>query len=250
MGDWYGGVLIGFDLETTGTEPGESRIVTAAVVEVRGGEVRGRRGWLADPGIPIPDEAAAIHGISTERAVAEGRPVREVADEVAEALVGHWRSGAVVVAYNAAFDLTLLSAELARHGLPSLADRLGGVTVPPAQPGGETGPVVDPLTIDRAVDRYRRGKRTLEAVCGVYGVTLDDAHDAGADALAAVEVARAIAVRHPEVAALSPADLHARQGTWHARWARDFQSYLRRQGTPDAVIDTAWPLRGLVPAGA
>lgn len=77
MGDWYGGVLIGFDLETTGTEPGESRIVTAAVVEVRGGEVRGRRGWLADPGIPIPDEAAAIHGISTERAVAEGRPARE-----------------------------------------------------------------------------------------------------------------------------------------------------------------------------
>ncbi len=106
--------------------------------------------------------------------------------------------------------------------------------------------MVDPLTIDRAVDRYRRGKRTLEAVCGVYGVTLDAAHDAGADALAAVQVARAIAARHPEVAALSPAALHARQGTWHERWARDFQSYLRRQGTPDAVIDPAWPLRGLV----
>ncbi|MER7732986.1 3'-5' exonuclease [Streptomyces erythrochromogenes] len=239
IGGWHGRVLIGFDLETTGTEPGESRIVTAAVVEVRGGAVHERRGWLADPGIAIPEEAAAIHGISTERAVAEGRPVREVADEVAEALVAHWRTGAVVVAYNAAFDLTLLSAELARHGLPSLADRLGGA---------RTGPVVDPLTIDRAVDRFRRGKRTLEAVCGVYGVTLEAAHDAGADALAAVHVARAIAERHPQVAALTPADLHAQQGTWHARWARDFQSYLRRQGTPDAVIDTAWPLRDLVPA--
>ncbi|MBT2405051.1 MULTISPECIES: exonuclease domain-containing protein [unclassified Streptomyces] len=250
MAAWHGGALVGFDLETTGTEPGESRIVTAAVVEVRDGEVRERRGWLADPGIAIPEQASAIHGISTERAVAEGRPVREVADEVAAVLVEHWRRGAVVVAYNAAFDLTLLSAELARHGLPSLADRLGGVGVPPAQPGGETGPVVDPLTIDRAVDRYRRGKRTLEAVCGVYGVTLDDAHDAGADALAAVQVARAIAVRHPEVAGLTPADLHDRQGTWHARWARDFQSYLRGHGTPDAVIDTAWPLRGLIPASA
>ncbi|MFC9815614.1 3'-5' exonuclease [Streptomyces virginiae] len=238
-GGWHGRVLIGFDLETTGTEPGESRIVTAAVVEVRGGAVHARRAWLADPGIPIPEGASAIHGISTERAVAEGRPVREVADEVAEALVAHWRTGAVVVAYNAAFDLTLLSAELARHGLPSLADRLGGE---------ETGPVVDPLTIDRAVDRFRRGKRTLEAVCGVYGVTLEEAHDAGADALAAVHVARAIAERHPQVAELTPADLHARQGTWHARWARDFQSYLRRQGTPDAVIDTAWPLRTPVPA--
>lgn len=140
-----------------------------------------------------------------------------------------------------AFDLTLLAAELARYGLPSLADRLGGVA---------TGPVVDPLTIDRAVDRYRRGKRTLEAVCGVYGVRLEAAHDAGADALAAVQVARAIAARHPGVAALTPADLHAEQIRWHARWARDFQSYLRRQGTPDAVIDTAWPLRGLAAAGA
>ncbi|MDJ0380281.1 3'-5' exonuclease [Streptomyces sp. G-G2] len=239
MGDWHGGVLIGFDLETTGTEPGASRIVTAALIDVRGGAVRERRGWLADPGIAIPEEASAIHGISTERAVREGRPAPEVADEVASALVEYWRQGGVVVAYNAAFDLTMLAAELARYGLPSLAERLGGP---------ETGPVVDPLTIDRAVDRYRRGKRTLEAVCGVYGVTLEDAHDAGADALAAVQVARAIAARHPEVAVLAPAELHTRQGGWHARWARDFEAYLRRQGTPDAVIDTAWPLRALIPA--
>ncbi|MCB5179571.1 3'-5' exonuclease [Streptomyces antimicrobicus] len=241
MGEWHRGELVGFDLETTGTEPGESRIVTAAVVEVRDGEVRGRRGWLADPGIPIPEQASAIHGISTERAAAQGRPAREVADEVARTLVERWRGGAVVVAYNAAFDLTLLTAELARHGLPSLADRLGGAA---------TGPVVDPLTIDRAVDRYRRGKRTLEAVCEVYGVALDHAHDAGADALAAVRVARAIAARHPRVAELTPADLHARQTTWYAHWAENFQSYLRRQGTPDAVIDTSWPLRSLAPAAA
>lgn len=41
MGDRHGGVLIGFDLETTGTEQGESRTVTAAVVE--------------GPGIPVPE---------------------------------------------------------------------------------------------------------------------------------------------------------------------------------------------------
>lgn len=103
MGEWHGGTLIGFDLETTGTEPGESRIVTAALVEVAGGVVGERRGWLADPGIPIPEQASAIHGISTERAAREGRPAREVADEVASALAGLWRRGAVVVAYNAAF---------------------------------------------------------------------------------------------------------------------------------------------------
>ncbi|MGG8410507.1 3'-5' exonuclease [Streptomyces sp. 12297] len=242
MGDWHGGVLAGFDLETTGTEPREARIVTAAVVEVDpGGAVVRRTLWLADPGIAIPEQAAAIHGISTERAVADGRPAAEVADEVAATLAGLWDRGIPVVAYNAAFDLTLLSAELRRHGLPALADRTGTA-------GAGTGPVVDPLTIDRAVDRYRRGKRTLEAACREYGVVLSDAHDAGADALAAVEVARAIAVRHPKVAMLSPRDLHERQIGWYARWAADFQTYLRRQGTEDAEIDGTWPLRALTPA--
>ena len=40
------------------------------------------RDWLADPGVPIPDGAAAIHGITTARARADGRPAREVVAEV------------------------------------------------------------------------------------------------------------------------------------------------------------------------
>ncbi|MFI0976669.1 3'-5' exonuclease [Streptomyces sp. NPDC021093] len=240
---WHGESLIGFDLETTGTEPLESRIVTAAVVEVRGGAVAGQRLWLADPGIRIPEQASAIHGITNERAAAEGRPVSEVADEVAQVLVEHWARGVPVVAYNAAFDLTLLSAELARHGLPALGDRLAELT---GEPG--IGPVVDPLTIDRAVDRYRRGKRTLEAVCVEYGVVLDGAHEASADALAAVRVAIAIAERHPTIASLGLPELHQEQVRWYADWAGGFQEFLRKKGTPDAVIDPAWPLRAPSPA--
>lgn len=236
---WHGGPLVGFDLETTGTDPLDARIVTAAVVEVRPGEPETRRLWLADPGIRIPAQASAIHGISNERATAEGRPAREVADEVARVLTGHWGRGVPVVAYNAAFDLTLLSAELRRHGLPSLGERLGG---------RPTGPVIDPYTIDRAVDRYRKGKRTLEAVCAEYGVVLDGAHRADADALAAVLVARAIAERHPSVALLDPERLHESQVRWYAQWAASFQEFLRRKGTPDAEVDPAWPLRALVPA--
>lgn len=69
------------------------------------------------------------------------------------------------------------------------------------------------------------------------------AHDAGADALAAVRVAYAIAARHASVAALSAERLHERQITWYAEWAADFQQFLRRKGTADAVIDDHWPLR-------
>jgi DNA polymerase III subunit epsilon len=229
---WHGEQLVGFDLETTGTDPLEARIVTAAVVEVLGGEVIRQRTWLADPGIRIPAQAAAVHGISSERAVAEGRPAAEVVGEIAGALAGYWARGVPVVAYNASFDLTLLAAELRRHGLP---------------PFDGIGPVIDPYTIDRAVDKYRRGKRTLEAVCAEYGVVLGAAHEAGADALAAVGVATAIAERHASVAALSPAALHERQIAWYAEWAVDFQRFLRKKGDADAVVDAVWPLREPVP---
>ncbi|MFB7650324.1 MULTISPECIES: 3'-5' exonuclease [unclassified Streptomyces] len=231
---WHRELLIGFDLETTGTDPREARIVTGAVIEVRGGEPQGRREWLADPGVEIPAEAVAVHGISNERAAAEGRPADQVADAIAAVLTDHWRTGVPVVAYNAAFDLTLLAAELRRHGLPSLRDRLGGT---------DPAPVIDPYTIDRSVDRYRRGKRNLEAVCREYGVPLDAAHDATADALAAARLACAIADRHPKVAGLGPADLHHRQVEWYAEWAADFQSFLRRKGDATAVVDATWPLR-------
>ncbi|GDY61929.1 hypothetical protein SAV14893_013220 [Streptomyces avermitilis] len=138
------------------------------------------------------------------------------------------------MAYNATFDLTLLSAELRRYGLPSLRERLDG---------RDPAPVIDPYTIDRWVDRYRRGKRNLEAVCTEYGVPLDAAHDATADALAAARLAAAIAHRHPKIAALGPAELHRRQIEWYAAWAADFQSFLRRKGDTAAVVDGTWPLR-------
>ncbi|MEU6574247.1 3'-5' exonuclease [Streptomyces sp. NPDC046805] len=233
---WHRELLIGFDLETTGTDPRTARIVTGAVIEVRAGQPAGHREWLANPGVPIPAGAVAVHGITNERAVAEGRPADQVADTIADVLTTYWKTGVPVVAYNAAFDLTLLSAELRRYGLPSLSERLGGV---------DPAPVVDPYTIDRRVDRYRRGKRNLEAVCAEYGVVLDAAHDASADALAAARLACAIADRHPKVAALGPAELHRRQIEWYAEWAADFQNFLRRKGDATAVVDGAWPMREL-----
>ncbi|AZQ74062.1 3'-5' exonuclease [Streptomyces luteoverticillatus] len=237
---WHEERLVGFDLETTGTDPSTARIVTAAVVETKGGEVVAGRRWLADPGTPIPAETTAIHGITTEQAADCGRPAREVAEEVATALVGHWSMGVPVIAYNAAFDLSLLSAELERYGLRSLTERLGedGAGAPTA-----VGPVVDPLTIDRAVDRYRKGRRTLAAACREYGVVLDGAHEAGADALAAVRVARAIAERYAHIAAADLWELHRDQTRWYGEWAADYQKWLRRQGNPEAVVEGTWPLR-------
>ncbi|MGO3032108.1 MAG: exonuclease domain-containing protein, partial [Microbacterium gubbeenense] len=95
-----------FDLETTGVDVTSDRIVTAYVGVLDGaGNVVEAHDWLADPGIEIPEGAARVHGISTERARAEGRDACEVVDEIVSAVRALLAAGIPVVAYNAAFDL-------------------------------------------------------------------------------------------------------------------------------------------------
>lgn len=191
-------------------------------------------GWLVDPGVPIPAEAEAIHGIGDELVRSKGRPAKAAVDEIATALCERLAAGHPVVAFNAPFDLSMLDAELRRHGLAPLAERLGG----------PVAPVLDALVIDRAVDKYRKGSRTLQRVCEVYGVELTDAHEAGSDALAAVRVAVALAERYPaEVGEVPLAVLHTRQIDWYRSWAEGLEAWLRRGKDPQAVIDPRWPLR-------
>lgn len=218
-----------FDLETTGVDVAHDRIVTAHVGVLDGaGGVVNSRNWIADPGIPIPATAAAVHGISTERARAEGRPATEVVAEILASLRELFSAGVPVVAYNAPYDFSLLGREAVRHGLAPIA---------------EPAPVVDPLVIDRRVDRFRRGKRTLEAVCVHYGVELADAHDAGADAVAAGRVAQAIAHRHGDQLPGDAATLHLRQIDWAREQADSLTEYFVRIGRTDPHVDGSWPIR-------
>ncbi|MFE7119937.1 exonuclease domain-containing protein, partial [Streptomyces sp. NPDC057654] len=146
---WYRGTLTGFDLETTGTDIEHDRVVTAALVRLEpDGGTAGERTWLLDPGIAIPEEAAAIHGISTERARAQGSPAAPAIAEIADAVAEVLRAGAPLVVMNARYDLSLLDRECRRHGVAPLSERLG--------PG--PWPVVDPLVLDKHADRYRKGK--------------------------------------------------------------------------------------------
>jgi DNA polymerase-3 subunit epsilon len=100
--------------------------------------------------------------------------------------------------------------------------------------------------IDKHLDMYRKGKRTLTDLCRHYQVKLDGAHSADADAVAACRVAWRLGQAYPKLAEMSVWDLHQAQAEWHAAWAADFQQHLRGKGQADAVIDGSWPLR---PAG-
>ncbi|MFD5903393.1 3'-5' exonuclease [Streptomyces microflavus] len=230
---WHQGPLVGFDLETTGTDVETDRIVTAALVRLEpDGTVTEQRTWLLDPGVAIPEQASAIHGIGTDHARKHGARAASAVEEIAHAVAGVLRSGVPLVVMNARYDLSLLDRECGRYGLDSVDERIGGVP----------SPVIDPLVIDKHVDKYRKGKRALQALCEHYGVTLSDAHDATADAVAAVRVVRQMGERHRPVSTLPPAELHVLQVRAAAEQSASLQAYLRRTANPAAVVEQAWPV--------
>jgi DNA polymerase III subunit epsilon len=229
---WHQRRLAAFDLETTGIDSESDRIVTAAVSVVGDGRPPVFHAWLLDPGIPIPPGASAVHGITTERARADGRPPREAVEEIVALLAEQLLQGVPVVAFNARFDLTCLDREARRNGIVPLLDRVGGAA-------GLL--VVDPYVLDKQVDRFRKGKRTLGAVCAHYDVPLDDAHDSHADALAAARVAWRLGQAFEELRDVDLRTLHDRQVTWAAEQAASFEDWLRRNGR-DERIERAWPV--------
>lgn len=243
---WHTRRRVGFDLETTSRDPRVARIVSAALVifdDTEGGagtedgaetgavetptplgqRVRTRE-WLVDPGVEIPAETTAIHGISTEYAQANGQPAAEAVAQITTALAQEFAAGSAVVVMNAPYDFTVLQQEALRHGVEF------------TEPVG----VIDPLVIDKQVDKYRRGKRTLTQMCLHYEVELEAAHSATPDAWAAVEVACAQAERFPQLQIPAP-ELHRLQAGWKIGQSADLQEYLRRT-RPDAVVSPAWPV--------
>lgn len=222
---WSQSRLVGFDLETTGVDPSTARIVTAAFVE----SVDNSRTWLADPGVEIPEPARAVHGITTEFAQANGAPVSEVIAELCTVLSDLRSEGAVVVGHNIVYDLSVMAAEVKRH-----QPHIDFAALLPT--------IVDTFVLDKRIEQFRRGKRTLTETAKRWKVTLLDAHDAAADALAALDISRALAESSEEIANLTRADIMTAQGDWKRAQAADLQSWLRRKGNAEAVVDGSWPM--------
>ena len=224
---WWS-ILGVFDLETTGLDVRSARVVSAHVGLLDAdGTVMRSRDWLADPQVEIPEQATAVHGITTDRARSEGRPAPDVVAEIIHELNMFFDAGIPVVIYNAPYDLSLLAAEARRHGVTPIE---------------RPAPIIDPLVIDKAVDRYRRGKRTLAAAAGYYGVDLLSAHEASSDAIAAGRVAQAIARVYAEHLDVAAHQLHGLQVDWCRSQAESFQEYMRRTRDPDFISIGSWPV--------
>ena len=166
--------IIFFDLETTGVDITNDRIVEISLVKVSPcksePEVKTRRiRPVDDKGqtMHIPEEASAVHGIYDED-VADAPAFRQIAKSLAEYIKGCDMGG-----FNSnRFDVPILAEEFLRAGVDiDLKKRK----------------FVDVQTIF-----HKKEQRTLTAAYKFYcGRTLEDAHSAQADTLATYEVLKA-----------------------------------------------------------
>jgi DNA polymerase-3 subunit epsilon len=263
------GPMCTFDVESTGVSSVNDRIVTASIVWVEPGKQSTVETWLINPGVEIPAEAQAVHGISTERAVAEGIEPPGALNQICASISRAMANDVPVVVMNAAYDLTMLDREARRHGVEPLVDRVGPFT----------HPVVDPSVLDKHLDPFRKGTRRLSdpqegGLVEWYGVKMDGAHDSTFDALAAARVAwriahmtqwpherlvqfyhdsprhthgyrfkpEEIADRFKDLALSTPTQLHAAQMGWKKEQAVGLRAYFEKQGKPVSDIHEAWPM--------
>ena len=154
-----------FDLETTGTRPGVSRIVEIGAVRLQGFEQVGLHEQLVDPGIPVPSTITGITGI-------ESRDLRG-APRIARALPAflEFAEGAVLVAHNARFDVGFVDAELSRLESRRLA-----------------APVIDTVALARRLLEGRLPRMNLGTLAERFDTEVRPCHRALPDAQATAEV--------------------------------------------------------------
>ena len=164
--------LVFFDIESTGLNIATDRIVEISIVKVsptapgqpNDVEVKTRR---INPGMPIPPEAQAVHGISDDD-VKDCPKFSQIAKSLAQML-----QGCDIAGYNSnKYDIPLLAEEFLRSGVDFDFRKRN---------------LVDVQNIF-----HKKEQRTLKAAYKFYcGQNLDNAHSAEADTMATFEVLEA-----------------------------------------------------------
>lgn len=236
MTDFFSGPLLGFDIESTGVDQFEDRVVTFSMVysPYEGGQPEILE-WLIDPGIEIEEGAAAVHGVTTAHAQEFGMPASKAMPYIARRMERIVDLGIPFVIYNAPFDTTMIYNEFERYNIPLRYTREQMFSK-----------VIDPLVIDKACDKYRKGSRKLTDTAALYGYDLTNAHNSTADVEATLHIARQLGkFFKPE---MDIDMLQEFQKDAKIEQSTSFQKYLRNKRDeegnlvdPEAVISTEWP---------
>jgi DNA polymerase-3 subunit epsilon len=172
------------DLETTGTVPGQSRIIEVAAAKFRGGECLGTFQTLVNPGCGVPPFIVALTGI-TEALVVPAPTIDEVLPTLLEFI-----GGAVLVGHNLRFDTAFLDADLIARGRPRLANAR-----------------VDTLMLARRLIRDEVPDCRLATLAARFRTVVRPTHRALDDVLATAEVLHALFERAAGFGVLALDDL-------------------------------------------
>lgn len=167
--------IVFVDLETTGIDIIRDRIVEIAVLKIHVDGKEEMKVRRVNPGIPIPPETTAIHGISDED-VKNEPSFKEIGKSLVQFIEGCDFAG-----FNSnKFDFPLLAEEFLRADIDfDLKKRK----------------FIDVQTIFHKME-----KRTLAAALKFYcEKELENAHSAGADSSATYEVLKAQLDRYPDL---------------------------------------------------
>jgi len=233
---WTNGIVYGFDVESSGVSVHDDRIVTATVVKIENGQHVGQREWLIDPQVEIPQGATDVHGITTAHAQANGQQPMVALSEIAD-IVGRTLGRYPLVVMNAAYDLSILTAELRRWGLPTLDRWTTNWTT-----------LVDPFVLAKYLEHTLRRQfvkgRTfkLPDLCARYNVPFVESHDATADAVGAALLAIALVEDEPTLAEMTPGQLFTLQTTARRHQAAGLRDYFDKNGIEHDGVDGSWPL--------
>ena len=162
--DLDGASFVVFDVETTGLESSQDRIIEFGAVRVEGGEIVDSYSQLVNPGRAISRKIEDLTGISNED-LRDAPPMEEILMDFLD-----FCQDSTLVAHNAEFDMSFLRQECLR----------GDCDLP-------RQPVMDTLALSRAL-LTDLNSHSLDNLCQHFGVELDDHHRAEADAEATAEV--------------------------------------------------------------
>ncbi|MFM7359038.1 MAG: exonuclease domain-containing protein [Sediminibacterium sp.] len=163
------------DLETTGISITQDRIVEIAVIKILTDGSRQIKRKLIQPGIPIPESASAVHGI-TDEMVIDAPTFKQVANEIKQ-----FMDNCDIGGYNSnRFDIPMLMEEFLRAGIEF--------------------PAENRKFLDAQKIFHKMEERTLSAAYKFYCMkTLEEAHSAEADAMATFEILEAQVARYPQM---------------------------------------------------
>lgn len=164
--------LVVFDIESTGVMPRKDRIIELAAIKLSPDGSEETKCWLLNPGVHIPEETSAIHGI-TDEIVKDCPTFKDKAEEIS----GFFRDADLAGFNSDRFDIPCLEAEFERAGVSFAASSRKHVDVQKIY--------------------HRMFPRDLTAAVREYlGRDHEGAHGAEADAKATLEVLKSQLERH------------------------------------------------------